>query len=246
MKLLFLDIETSPIEAYTWGLWDQNISLNQIIKPTEMISFAAKFKGDKKKHFHSVFHDGKEAMVQAAHALVDECDVLGTWNGRKFDEKHLRREFVEAGLTPPSPYKSLDLLLTARSQFYFPSNKLQYVSTALGLEGKVSHTGFDLWLKCMAGDAKAWAVMKRYNIQDVLLLEELHEALLPWIKGHPHHALYALDDDTCCQNCGSRDLQRRGYDTTSLGKYPRFQCKDCGKWGRGKKSVASVDVRGIQ
>lgn len=245
MKVLYLDIETTPIEAYTWGLWNQNIGINQIAKPTQMLSFAAKWRGEKRKIFHSLFTDGKEDMVAAAHELLDECDVLGTWNGKRFDEPHLKREFIEAGLTPPSPFKSLDLLVTAKQQFYFPSNKLQYVSTALGLKGKVSTGGFDLWLKCMSGDEKAQNLMRRYNIQDVVLLEELHDKLLPWIKGAPNQGLYVDADAPICPRCASEHLQRRGYETTGLGKYRRYHCQDCGGWSRGKKAVELMDVRGI-
>jgi hypothetical protein len=34
----------------------------------------------------------------------------------------------------------------------------------------------------MADDPKAWALMGRYNRQDVKLLEKLYVALLPWIQ----------------------------------------------------------------
>jgi len=47
MKILMLDIETTPMQVYTWGLWDQNIGINQIIKPTEMLCFGAKWQGKK-------------------------------------------------------------------------------------------------------------------------------------------------------------------------------------------------------
>ena len=30
MKLLFLDIETSPNQAYVWGLFKQNIGISQM------------------------------------------------------------------------------------------------------------------------------------------------------------------------------------------------------------------------
>jgi hypothetical protein len=29
-KIATLDIETCPLESYTWGLWKQNVGLNQI------------------------------------------------------------------------------------------------------------------------------------------------------------------------------------------------------------------------
>lgn len=247
MKVLYLDIETSPIEAYTWGIWQANIGINQIIKPTEVISFAAKWRGKKNKMYFDIHDsDGHTGMVDAAHGLLDEADVLVTWNGKTFDEPHLKREFVTAGMKPPSPWKHLDLMQVVKRQFKFPSNKLQYVSTALGFEGKVQHTGFDLWVRFMAGDPKARALFKKYNIQDVVLLEDIHDRILPHIPNHPHYGLYSDGSRPVCQNCESTHLQRRGWATTSVGKYPRFQCQDCGKWHKGKKAEGFVEMRGIQ
>lgn len=247
MKVLYLDIETSPIEAYTWGLWNQNIGLPQIIKPTSMLSFSAKWRGQKNKLYFDIHDsDGSTGMVDAAHGLLDEADVLVTWNGKTFDEPHLKREFVERGLTPPSPYKHLDLYQVVKRQFRFPSNKLQYVSTALGLKGKVQHTGFDLWIKFMQGDEKARQLMRKYNIQDSVLLEEMHDRILPYIHNHPHYGLFTSDPSRpTCSNCGSNHLQARGYQVTEVGRYPRFQCQGCGKWLRGKKRVDGIDVRGV-
>lgn len=183
MKILFLDIETTPMQVYTWGLWDQNIGINQIIKHTEMMCFGAKWLGKKQVTFKSVHHDGKEAMLAELHKLMDEADVLVGWNSAAFDHKHIRREFLEAGLTPPSETKDLDLMTIVKANFLFPSNKLDYVAQKLGVGAKVKHSGFELWLDCMAGVDKAWREMKKYQIQDVELLDKLYEVLLPWLPG---------------------------------------------------------------
>ena len=156
MKILLIDIETTPNLAHVWGLWQQNVGLSQLLESTEMMCFAAKFVGDKRTQFYSTFWDGKETMVQKAWDLLNEADVVVGWNSRSFDEKHLNREFLQAGLTPPSPYKSLDLMLAVKKKFRLPSNKLQYVSTMLGLAGKVQHSGFELWLESDLGFGLAW------------------------------------------------------------------------------------------
>jgi len=183
MKILMLDIETTPMQVYTWGLWDQNIGINQIIKNTEMMCFGAKWQGKKKVTFKSVHHDGKEAMLKELHAMMEEADILIGWNSAAFDHKHIKREFLEAGMAPPSIVKDLDLMSVVKANFKFPSNKLDYVAQTLGVGAKVKHSGFDLWIKCMEGDNKAWAEMKKYQIQDVNLLEELYQVLLPWLPG---------------------------------------------------------------
>jgi uncharacterized protein YprB with RNaseH-like and TPR domain len=179
-KILLLDIETTPMQVYTWGLWDQNIGINQIIKSTEMLCFGARWLGEKKVTFMSVHHDGKKAMLDQLHKMMDEADLLVGWNSAAFDHKHINREFLENGMVPPSPTKDLDLMSVVKSNFLFPSNKLDYVAQKLEAGAKVKHSGFDLWLGCMNGDEKAWKEMKKYQIQDVNLLVELYDILLPW------------------------------------------------------------------
>ena len=183
MKILYLDIETTPIKAWVWGLWDQNVAINQIIEPTEMLCFGARWHGKKNVIFKSVHHDGKKAMLEELHALMEEADVLVGWNSAAFDHKHINREFLENGLRPPSPVKDLDLMSVVKANFQFPSNKLDYVAQALGVGAKVKHSGFQLWIDCMEGNDKAWKEMKKYQLQDVNLLVDLYDILLPWFVG---------------------------------------------------------------
>ncbi len=53
MKILTIDIETSPNLAHVWGLWNQNVGLPQLLEPTQMISFAAKWYETKSVQFYS-------------------------------------------------------------------------------------------------------------------------------------------------------------------------------------------------
>lgn len=244
MKILFLDLETSPNLAFVWGLWDQNVSINQLMESTEVICFGARWHGKKEVIFKSVHHHGKKAMLDELHKLMEEADVLVGWNSAAFDSKHIKREFLENGYLPPSPYKELDLMRVVKSQFKFPSNKLDYVAQTLGVGAKVQHSGFDLWIGCMADNKKSWAEMKEYQIQDVNLLIDLYEILKPWIKNHPHAALHEGIEGGC-SNCSSTKIQRRGFARTITATYQRFQCMDCGKWLRGDKSVEKTTYKSI-
>jgi hypothetical protein len=243
MNILFLDLETSPNLGWVWALWQQDVGLSQIESTTEVICFAAKWLGKSKVHFFSTHHDGKKRMVKEAHALLDEADAVVSYNGTRFDIPHLNREILQAGLRPPAPFKEIDLWSVVKRRFNFPSNKLAYVAPALGLEDKVKHEGFELWRRCLKGDQKAWATMKRYNVQDVRLLEQLYDVLLPWIPNHPSRRLY--DNETKCPTCGSGDLQRRGQAFTKTSRYQRWVCKECGSWFRDthrNKAVALTSV----
>lgn len=248
IKILAIDIETSPMLVYTWGLWKQNVGLSQIVKPTQVLCFSAKFLGasgppvfygpDLSDPMHNA------SVIEAAWELLNEADVVLHYNGDRFDTPHLQREFMEQGLPPTSPFESIDLLKVVRKQFRFPSNKLQYVSQRMELAGKETTGGFELWVKCMDGDPKAWATMKRYNIRDVALLEEVYEELLPWIPGAYHPNLSIGEEDTLlCPRCGSGDLHRRGVRRTKTATYPQYQCQSCTSYFRGPRRESGASTR---
>ena len=125
MKRWVVDIETSPNLAVVWGIWQQNVSLSQLLESTRMLCFAAKELTTGEKRFFSEFHDGKEEMIEGVWYIMDEADVIIGWNSTSFDIKHLNRELVQAGYVPPSPYKQIDLMRTVKTQFKFPSNNLE-------------------------------------------------------------------------------------------------------------------------
>jgi hypothetical protein len=239
MKILFLDLETSPNLAYVWGLWQQNVAITQLEKSTEVICWGARWLGSDKVIFKSQHHHGKEKMLDELHKVMNEADVLIGWNSAAFDSKHIKREFIENGYLPPAPWKELDLMRVVKSQFKFPSNKLDYVAQKLGVGAKVQHSGFQLWLDCMAGNAKAWAEMKEYQIQDVNLLIDLYDILLPWIDNHPHVGA-SQGNSKACRNCGSTNLTRSGMKVLSGGTAQRWQCKDCGRYLYGAKITGST------
>ena len=237
MKILHLDIETFPNTVYTWGLWDQNIPIEMIVEPGKVACWGAMWDGASHVMFDSVHNSTQRQMLKGIHGLLNEADAVVTYNGDKFDLPWLRGDFATVGLKPIAPVKSIDLLKTVRTQFRFPSNKLQYVSRVFGIGEKVKHSGFELWQQCMAGDPAAWAKMEEYNIQDVLLLERLYNKIKGSIKNHPNHSVFT--GHLVCPNCGSEHRHIRGYSDTQAGRYPRYQCTDCGKYYRGNTSVAS-------
>jgi DNA polymerase elongation subunit (family B) len=245
LRILTLDIESSPNLAQVWDLWNQNVSLAQLLEPSRMLCFGAKWYGRRQVEFYSEHEHGHEAMVEAARDLLHRADIAVHYNGTNFDMRHLRREIILAELPPPSPCKEVDLLRVVRKNFRFASNRLQHVSTELGLPGKAQHEGHMLWRRCLEGDEAAWRRMRKYNIQDVRLTEALYDRLRPWITNHPHVGLL-LNEERCCNRCGSKELvldDTRAL--TALTTYARYRCADCGGWSRLNNRKANVTMRGI-
>lgn len=237
MKLLFLDIETSPYTAYIWQLKQYGwINPDSIIDTASILCWSAKWHGEEETFFNSCYKTSPKKMLQGIYDLIEKADVLVHFNGSKFDIPILNREFLLYGLTPPAPYQQIDLLKTIKSQFKFPSNSLNYISKSFGLGQKISHKGLSLWKDCMVGDPEAWKVMEEYNKQDVILLEKIYDKVKPWIKKHPNVSLYT--HTLVCPNCGSNDYQKRGFSYTQSSQYQRYKCSECGSWFKDGHNLA--------
>lgn len=242
-KILFLDIETAPNVAFIWGLFDQHISHDQLEESSYILCWSAKWYGRPKIHFSSAEKRSSVEVLKPIHALLDKADIVIHFNGKKFDVPVLNREFIKHGLTPPSPYKQIDLYQVVRRTFRFESNKLAYITQALGLQGKMHHEGFKLWVGCMKGDRASWKKMGEYNRNDVVIMEPLYERLRPWINRHP---AIQSGNGLACPRCGSKKTQRRGVEVATTQTCIRLQCQACGSWFRSSKVlVRDKDERGV-
>lgn len=260
-KTVTLDIERTPgrfrvergdftIEGFFWDLSQykfllhRRLNLEEVVEWPRTICLAWRWLGQRKVQFAAEWEDGgHEAMVRKAWEVYHEADIVVGHNLKNFDTKHLMTSFRDLGLTPPAPHKTVDTLTAARRVFGDESMKLAALTQRLGIDTKTDAYEIGTAMAAVNGDRKAQRRLAAYNKGDIIATEALYLRLLPWIQNHPHVGLFGLDDDDCCGNCGSRNLERRGYAVTTLGKYARFQCRDCGRWGRGKKNVARVDVR---
>lgn len=242
MKLLHIDIETYPSKYYIWDPRTRYVTTDKLAEAGYTACWSAKWHKDDYVYFDAEWLS--DDYIQQIHKMLDEADAVVHYNGRKFDVPTLNREFLELGLTPPSPYHQIDLYQTVKKEFNFLYNKLDYVAQRLNIGKKLEHAGMPLWTACEAGDTAAQQQMQDYNIEDVLLLEDLYTELLPWISSHPVVGLYnAGSDPHSCPTCGSTNLRKEGHAYTRLGKYQQYQCKDCGRWSRGKRRLSGAELR---
>lgn len=249
-KVLVLDIETAPIRAYVWGIWQQNVGLNQIQSDWFCLTWAAKWLFEDKVYSakltpKEVVKQDDKRIIRGIWELVNQADIVIAHNGEKFDIPKLNTRFILNGLQPPLPYQQIDTLKHIRRQFGFTSNKLDYVNKLLNLERKTDTGGFELWEKCMTGDAVALTTMEQYNINDVRILEETYLHIRAWIKPHPNMGLFILDESQSrCPSCGSDDMKEMGkhYHTTA-NIYVAQRCGNCGATARKRTADATIKQR---
>lgn len=250
-KVLCIDLETKPVLAWVWGLFDQNIGIEQIEEDWCILSFAAKW-SDSKEVIQSDLRKGindnnEKSMLRKIWKLLDEADIVVGQNSKRFDVKKLNEQFLKYGMRPPSPYRQEDTLVMSKKYFSPTSHKLEYRSKQLNKKyKKLSHSkfpGFSLWKECIHGNQDAWREMALYNVFDVLATEEYLSILKPW----DNSVKYAVYDDNECMrcDCGSYNVQKRGYNFSNTGKTQRYQCTDCGKWHSGKQNLLSKSKRSV-
>lgn len=249
-KILFLDIEKSPATVYSYGIRDQYISHEQIKEESQIISFCAKWKHGKRLIYadqsknERVGLDSK--LLKKLWDLMDKADVIVAHNGDNFDIKQIKAAMIDAGMKPPSHFRTIDTLKMAR-QAGFASHKLDYLTKKLNKRyQKQDHgefPGMKLGIACLLGIKRAWKCNREYNIYDVLSLEELYDILAPW--GGSKVVLHPIGNEKTCA-CGSTDVIKNGYKYTNGGKFQKYICNECGRhYQAGKNLIKKKDKEKI-
>jgi hypothetical protein len=252
-KVLIFDIETAPIIGHVWSLWENNVSLNQVVSDWHVLSWSAKWLDDPPT---KVMYDDQRVekniqddlrLLKGIWDLLNEADVVITQNGKHFDQKKLFARFVINKLPPPSSFKHIDTKLIASKHFGFTSNKLEYMSDKLCTKyKKLKHKkfpGHEMWTECLKGNVLAWKEMEKYNKYDVLALEELYTKLIPW-DSSINFNLYHDDEEEVCK-CGSDQFIKNGFYYTQVGKFQKYKCKnkDCGAETRDRINQFSKEKK---
>lgn len=248
-KVLFLDIETSPILAYVWNLFDVTVSLNQIVEDWYILSFSAKWLHSNKMIY--VDQSKTRPMRNDKHLLknlwdlLDEADIIVTQNGKRFDQKKINSRMAAYKMQPYSSVKHIDILELNKRHFAHTSNKLEYVTNLLNNKyKKLKHNKFpgqELWNECLKGNKSAWVEMKKYNAHDVLALEEAYKYIITW--GNPINFNLWRDGEEHVCDCGSKEFKTNGYDRRGVSKTIRYRCLECGTEVRDRENLFSREKR---
>lgn len=250
-KILIFDIETLPIIAATWSVWNVNVQPVNILQDWSLLSYSYKWlvdeyvDGDILTSLEAQKRDDSR-LTLGIWEILDEADIVIGFNSIKFDERKLNAKFLEHGLGKPSPYKSIDLYQTAKKMFANTFNGMDWVNKVAGVDRKLQNAGMSLWISCHNGDGAALDTMMEYNIVDTEITEQLYVRLLEWIPSHPNMALYYDNNTPTCHKCASTNLQlsdKKHY--TSASVFDLYLCTECDSYSRFKKRSGTTDLRPV-
>lgn len=231
MKRLIWDIETSPNVVLSWRVgYKINIDNDNILKERSIICIGYKWEGEKEAHILTWDKEQNDkAMLAKFLKIADQADELVAHNGDSFDMPWFKTRCLYHGLQCFPTYKTVDTLQWARRQFYFNSNKLNYIAQYLGIGAKL-HTEFGLWKAiCLRNCKKSLKLMSDYCKRDVILLEKVWARLAMATPHKTHIGVMHGGEAWSCPRCQSEDVKKNKTRVSALGTLRHWmKCNSCG------------------
>lgn len=253
-KILFYDIETTPIRAYVWRLGKQvvrhgQLSVDHYITNIICITYCW---NDGKKAKALVFDyetQNCKKVVQDFDELCKKADVIIGKNNMKFDNKQITTQRLLHDLPgmPDWLEKMDDLERHMRKHFALPSYGLDYFSDILGLGGKINMCMQD-WINIVEKNEHGKASLKKmveYGKKDIEDTRAIWNHCVKHFKPRYNHATHS--EDHVCTNCGSNNIRKNGTRVAGKGKKQSWYCNDHGgfagytiiNWKSGKEKVGN-------
>jgi DNA polymerase III epsilon subunit-like protein len=248
-KILLFDLETSPIIARVWSLWQNGINIDDIVRDWSLLCFSAKWLFANEVISFRLTEEELQSrddsrIVRELWNLLDRADIVIAHNAERFDVRKSNARFLKYELNLPSPYQVIDTLKHAKKRFNFTSNKLDYIARYLGVEGKMI-TPSGMWRQVEEGNYDMLIEMDKYCQQDVICLEQVYLKLRAYIQPHPNIGLHIVDNVHSCPSCGNQDLnwEKDNVYTTNANQYHAFRCNSCKSLGRSRTPVLKAKDR---
>ena len=246
-RILFYDIETTPLKAYIWGLGQPIINHGQLVKKNgipsmyKIICISYAWNDDRPaKCIHWGIHRNTGRVIKEFDKIIKLADIAIGKNSDNFDIKHIniqRMLHKHTGMPDWAIYTE-DLEKQLRKYFYLPSYSLDYISNLLGRGGKIKMELQD-WINLVEkNDMKTLKKMIKYNLKDVEDTRALWYRLLPHIIPKFNQATFY--QDIRCRTCGSKKIKMNGTRVRGKTRYQTFFCNEHG----GYAGEAPINKKG--
>jgi len=234
-RIIFIDLETSPVLVWIWKTGKQVIRHDQIKTGQKPGIICICYKWAHEKKIRSldwgINKQDSASMLDEFEKVLKKADIIVAHNGDNFDIKQINTHRLLNGQTPLSWPTSEDTLKQFRKHFYFPSYSLDYLSKVLTGTGK-SPMGFQDWIDIVEfKDPTALEKMIKYCKRDVRKLSQIYEQAMVHLTHKAHAGLIVGTGKDACPRCGSTKSLKDGVKYLRQGVYQRRQCKECGsRW----------------
>lgn len=228
-RILFYDVETTPLKAWVWSTGEQRVRHGQLEKghnAYDVITMSWAWSDEDAVHSMD-WGDDKNSLpiIKKFDELAAQADVIVGKNNARFDDKIMAFLRMRHNL-PGRPEFELhtdDLEKHIRKRFRLPSYTLDYVSTLLGLEGK-SPMVLEDWIGIMETNSATLRLkMRSYNEKDVTDTKAIWNHLVThFVPKVPY--LSPANEDHVCATCGSAETYKNGTKITGKTLFQTYRC----------------------
>ncbi len=247
-RVLFYDIETSPLQAWIWSCGKQYIGHKNLTKDYNkygIICITYCWNDDKPaKCIDWGYHEQDTGrVIQQFDEIIKQSDFTIGKNSDRFDTKMINAARMLNGLPglPNWTKYTDDLERQMRRYFRMPSQSLDYISSQLGLGGKIKMEMQD-WIDIVEKNdngEKSLAKMIKYGKKDVIDTRALWFKLAEHFDSKWNQAAYVGERVCKHMDCGSANLKKNGTRLSGKIRYQEFFCLDCGRYA-GKCTISTI------
>lgn len=239
-KILFFDIETTPLLMWGWSTGQQYVTAEQILEDSRITSISWIWDHKKDPEHLTWSRDQSDyLMLKKFVEIANTADLLIGHNGENFDVRHINVRLAKHNLPQLNVRCIEDTLKQTRKAFRLPSYKLSYLVKYFKVGQKMDvsmQVWLDVWLN---NDRKQLATMVERSNSDCIILKKLYNRIKPYITTKFNHAIF--QNKPVCPSCGTDRLIKHKIKITRAGKKQQYQCTWCGKYHTdGKNLIQNV------
>lgn len=168
-------------------------------------------------------------IVEGLIPLLEEADAVLAYYGTGFDVPYINTRAIVSKLAPPVPFTVIDPWQTASRHLKLARNDMGSVATLVGAKHAKFHLPWESWRYAQYGSRQDISTLLKYNINDVLALEDVYFGVRPLMRNHPYLGDAVTAGATLrCPACGGSRGRPHDVRRTRTFEVFRSRCRDCG------------------
>lgn len=247
-KILFYDLESSPLKAWVWGCGKQVVRHAQLDRHHSRygiicVTYCWNDGGPVQSIDWGYEEQDTRKVIQEFDEIIKQADMTIGKNSNRFDTKMINAARMFSGLPglPEWTESKDDLEVQMRKYFRLPSQSLDYISGQLGLGGKIKME-FNDWVNIVEKNEDgrtSFDKMITYGKKDTEDTRTIWNLLSQHFDSKWNQGVFEGVKLMCKHaDCGAERVRKAG--TTMVGQtlYQRYRCSTCDRYA-GKCVIAA-------